>query len=254
MCEGCGTIELNKRIKGLVKNLNSTIPKGVLIVSRDDEEELRKQREEELKNNIKDDIENLKNKRMRSLNVYIGSSVQSYDYRNKSSLNKESIRWVLLGNYYIKLKYHPFRKKTVSIRHEMRFSDNSIVSTGYYKEEIEGSKYIESNVDDLNFETSIDYNFYFNSASFWLGIGAGTNKTNYTQTSENIVHNIKHQTIFISLTTGIEYNFENFGLSMYGSEYGFPIYQKHEYKINKINIESNIVKTGHLNIGISFFY
>jgi len=49
VCQGCGTFELNERVEGLVRNLESEIPKGVVTVSRDDEEELRKQREEELR-------------------------------------------------------------------------------------------------------------------------------------------------------------------------------------------------------------
>jgi len=49
-CEGCGTRDLRKMIGGLVEKLvRGKTDEPVVVVSRDDEEELRKQREEELR-------------------------------------------------------------------------------------------------------------------------------------------------------------------------------------------------------------
>ena len=49
VCKGCDTFELNERVEGLVKNLESVIPRGFVVAKRDDDEELRKQREEKLR-------------------------------------------------------------------------------------------------------------------------------------------------------------------------------------------------------------
>ena len=48
-CENCDTKELNKRIEGLVSNLESTIPITNDSGKQNDEEDLRKKREEELR-------------------------------------------------------------------------------------------------------------------------------------------------------------------------------------------------------------
>jgi len=286
-CEDCGTKELNDRVEGLVRNLDSVIPRGGNFVAetvdeerlkrereeelkkqreedlkKQREEELRKQREEELRKQREEDslylqteiISNLNDKRKNLFNIHLGSGIQTYDYTNSSNSNYESIKWVYLGIYFLKLKYKIYDNYPLTLRHELRFSDGSIVSTSFNQGIIESNEYKISNISDLNFETSVDYNFYFNSLSFWLGFGIGFNNTDYVQSSLNITHKMIHQTYFISLTTGIDYNFENFGLSMYGSEYSFPIMQNHEYKINNKKVESEISKTGHLNFGISFFY
>ena len=58
VCKGCGTFELNERVEGLVRNLDSVIPRGLNFVAetvdeerlkREREEKLRKQREEQLR-------------------------------------------------------------------------------------------------------------------------------------------------------------------------------------------------------------
>ena len=58
-CEGCGTRELRKMIGVLVEKLvggKKGEPEPVVIVSRDDEEELRKQREEELRRQREEEL------------------------------------------------------------------------------------------------------------------------------------------------------------------------------------------------------
>ena len=48
-CENCDTKELNKRIEGLVSSIESMISRTVVILKQNDEEELRKQREEDFR-------------------------------------------------------------------------------------------------------------------------------------------------------------------------------------------------------------
>ena len=66
ICMGCGTFQLNDKVKGLVEKLVvGKTDELVVVVSRDDEEELRKQREEELRRQREEELMRQKEEELR---------------------------------------------------------------------------------------------------------------------------------------------------------------------------------------------
>ena len=66
ICMGCGTFQLNDKVKGLVEKLvRGKTDEPVVVVSRDDEEELRKQREEELRRQREEELMRQKEEELR---------------------------------------------------------------------------------------------------------------------------------------------------------------------------------------------
>jgi len=56
VCKGCGTFELNERVKGLVRNLESVIPRGSVLISKKEEDIVLTNNKDLKKNNfIKED-------------------------------------------------------------------------------------------------------------------------------------------------------------------------------------------------------
>ena len=129
VCKGCDTFELNERVEGLVRNLETVIPKGVVFSSKDDEElrkrreeELRRKREEELrkqrieKQEDEDDLKSLnivegiyQNRKYNILGMYGSSDV--HIKREPSTTSKYIGDMVFNGfgigfNYYIWDNYH----------------------------------------------------------------------------------------------------------------------------------------------------
>ena len=64
-CENCDTKELNKRIEGLVSNLESTISITNNSVKQNDEEDLRKKREEELRKKREEELRKKREEELR---------------------------------------------------------------------------------------------------------------------------------------------------------------------------------------------
>ena len=56
VCKGCDTFELNERVEGLVRNLESVIPRGDFVTETVDEERLKKEREEELRRQREEEL------------------------------------------------------------------------------------------------------------------------------------------------------------------------------------------------------
>ena len=113
-CENCNTKELNKRIERLVRDLESVIPNGGILISKDDEEKIRKQREEEQEN--EDELKSLnfiegiyQNRKYNFLGMYGSSDV--HVKREPSTTNKYIGDMIFNGfgigfNYYIWDNYH----------------------------------------------------------------------------------------------------------------------------------------------------
>ena len=64
-CENCSTKELNEKIKGLVSELKRVIPNGSILISENDEEELRKQREEEVSKQREEELSKQREEELR---------------------------------------------------------------------------------------------------------------------------------------------------------------------------------------------
>ena len=70
VCLGCGTFQLNDKVRGLVEKLvvvKKVEPEPVVVVSRDDDDELKKQREEELRRKREEELRKQKEDEKRRL-------------------------------------------------------------------------------------------------------------------------------------------------------------------------------------------
>ena len=230
VCLGCGTFELNERVEGLVRNLESEIPKGVVTVSRDDEEELRKQRKEELRKQREekqedgDDLKSLRvvNEIYQSRTFNLLGMYGSSDTNIKKDLGTVSqyiSDMVYIGfgigfNYYIWDNYHINSSYFYGTLSSIS-KTTSDKSTIYNYNDVEKVSDTTSNefFDMFGENTYISVSFnriwIYKKWNFWMGGGL------YSETGSGtiITTNDKITTSFGSFGPlfdgGVDYNFEN---------------------------------------------
>ena len=224
-CEGCGTRELRKMIGVLVEKLvggKKVEPEPVVVVSRDDEEELREQREE-----IQEDEEDLKSlsvvneifqsRKYNLLGMY-GSSdinIKKEPKRISRFINKVTYTGLGIGmNYYLWGNYH-INSNIFSGTLESISKITPDNSTTYYSRDVgKISDTTSSEFFDLfgeNTYISVSFNriWIYEKLNFWVGGGlySETGSGTIITTNEKITTSFN---LFGPLfDAGVDYNFEN---------------------------------------------
>ena len=222
-CKGCGTFELRKMIGGLVEKLvRGKTDEPVVVVSRDDEEELSKQREE-----IQEDEEDLKSlsvvneifqsRKYNLLGMYGSSDINIKKEPKRISRFIDKITYTGLGigmNYYLWENYH-INSNIFSGNLESISKTTSDNSTTYSSSDVgKISDTTSSEFFDLfgeNTYISVSFNriWIYEKWNFWVGGGL------YSETGSGtiITTNEKITTTFSSIGPlfegGVDYNFEN---------------------------------------------
>ncbi len=124
VCKGCDTFELNERVEGLVKKLESVIPRGFVVAKRDDDEELRKQREEKLrkqreaeeKRKREDELRKQQEERRKKREKELSRQKQEEEGEIQRIMNSlyENRKFNLLGMYVSSVIYVKNEPKKVS--------------------------------------------------------------------------------------------------------------------------------------------
>ena len=232
-CEGCGTGELRKMIGVLVEKLvggKKVEPEPVVIVSRDDEEELRKQREEELRRQREEkqeDEEDLKSlsvvneifqsRKYNLLGMY-GSSdinIKKEPKRISRFINKVTYTGLGIGmNYYLWGNYQinsnifsgtldSISKTTPDISRRYNSGEVGTIS------DTTSSEFFDLFGENTYISVSFNRNWIYEKWNFWVGGGL------YSETGSGtiITTNEKITTTFSSIGPlfegGVDYNFEN---------------------------------------------
>ena len=231
ICMGCGTFQLNDKVKGLVEKLVvGKTDELVVVVSRNDEEELRKQREEELRRQREEkqeDEEDLKSlsvvneifqsRKYNLLGMYGSSDINIKKEPKRISRFINKITYTGLGigmNYYLWENYH-INSNIFSGTLESISKTTPDISTTYYSSDVgEISDTTSSEFFDLfgeNTYISVSFNriWIYEKLNFWVGGGL------YSETGSGtiITTNDKITTSFSSIGPlfdgGVDYNFEN---------------------------------------------
>ena len=232
-CKGCGTFELRKMIGGLVEKLvggKTVEPEPVVVVSRDDEEELRKQREEELRRQREEKQEDEED--LKSLSV-VNEIFQSRKYNllgmygsSDININKEpkrisrfidrmtysgfgiGINYYVWGNFHITSNIFSGTLDSIS----KTTSDNSTTFSSSDVGKISdttSSEFFDMFGENTYISVSFNRIWIYEKWNFWVGGGL------YSETGSGtiITTNDKITTSFSSIGPlfdgGVDYNFEN---------------------------------------------
>ena len=280
-CEGCGTGELRKMIGGLVEKLvggKKVEPEPVVIVSRDDEEELRKQREEELRREeelhrqleeIQEDEEDLKSlsvvneifqsRKYNLLGMYVSSyiNVKNEPKRVSPYINYLSYDGFGIGvNYYHLDNYHYSTNVFVGYltRITKTTSDNSTnysyLDLGKVSDST-SSEFFDMFGENFYVDVSFNRNWIYKKWNFWLGGGLYSESGSGTIITSNEIIKTSFSSSGPLFDGGVDYNFENginIFMRMIGALYTSPITQE----VNKQDYETDVNSSIKYNVGLGF--
>ena len=289
ICMGCGTFQLNDKVKGLVEKLVvGKTDELVVVVSRDDEEELRKQREEDLRRQKEE--ENRKKREEELRRQREEKQEDEEDLKSLSVVNEifQSRKYNLLGMYGssdINIKKEP--KRISRFIDQMTYTGLGI-GINYY---LWGNYHINSNIfsgtldsiskttpdssktykymdlEKISDTTSSEFfdlfgeNTYicvsfnriwiYEKLNFWVGGGL------YSETGSGtiITTNEKITTTFSSIGPlfegGVDYNFENrlnLFLRINGGLYTSSITQE----VNKQKYDTDVNSSTIFYLGLGY--
>jgi hypothetical protein len=274
-CEGCGTGELRKMIGGLVEKLvggKKVEPEPVVIVSRDDEEELRKQREEELRRQREEkqeDEEDLKSlsvvneifqsRKYNLLGMYVSSyiNVKNEPKRVSPYINYLSYDGFGIGvNYYHLDNYHYSTNVFVGYltRITKTTSDNSTnysyLDLGKVSDST-SSEFFDMFGENFYVDVSFNRNWIYKKWNFWLGGGLYSESGSGTIITSNEIIKTSFSSSGPLFDGGVDYNFENginIFMRMIGALYTSPITQE----VNKQDYETDVNSSIKYNVGLGF--
>ena len=274
-CEGCGTRELRKMIGVLVEKLvggKKVEPEPVVIVSRDDEEELRKQREEELRRQREEkqeDEEDLKSlsvvneifqsRKYNLLGMYVSSyiNVKNEPKRVSPYINYLSYDGFGIGvNYYHLDNYHYSTNVFVGYltRITKTTSDNSTnysyLDLGKVSDST-SSEFFDMFGENFYVDVSFNRNWIYKKWNFWLGGGLYSESGSGTIITSNEIIKTSFSSSGPLFDGGVDYNFENginIFMRMIGALYTSPITQE----VNKQDYETDVNSSIKYNVGLGF--
>jgi hypothetical protein len=274
-CEGCGTGELRKMIGVLVEKLvggKKVEPEPVVIVSRDDEEELRKQREEELRRQREEkqeDEEDLKSlsvvneifqsRKYNLLGMYVSSyiNVKNEPKRVSPYINYLSYDGFGIGvNYYHLDNYHYSTNVFVGYltRITKTTSDNSTnysyLDLGKVSDST-SSEFFDMFGENFYVDVSFNRNWIYKKWNFWLGGGLYSESGSGTIITSNEIIKTSFSSSGPLFDGGVDYNFENginIFMRMIGALYTSPITQE----VNKQDYETDVNSSIKYNVGLGF--
>ena len=274
-CEGCGTGELRKMIGVLVEKLvggKKVEPEPVVVVSRDDEEELRKQREEELRRQREEkqeDEEDLKSlsvvneifqsRKYNLLGMYVSSyiNVKNEPKRVSPYINYLSYDGFGIGvNYYHLDNYHYSTNVFVGYltRITKTTSDNSTnysyLDLGKVSDST-SSEFFDMFGENFYVDVSFNRNWIYKKWNFWLGGGLYSESGSGTIITSNEIIKTSFSSSGPLFDGGVDYNFENginIFMRMIGALYTSPITQE----VNKQDYETDVNSSIKYNVGLGF--
>ena len=278
-CEGCGTGELRKMIGGLVEKLvRGKTDEPVVIVSRDDEEELRRQREEELrreeelqrqleeKQEDEADLKSLsvvneifQSRKYNLLGMYVSSyiNVKNEPKRVSPYINYLSYDGFGIGvNYYHLDNYHYSTNVFVGYltRITKTTSDNSTnysyLDLGKVSDST-SSEFFDMFGENFYVDVSFNRNWIYKKWNFWLGGGLYSESGSGTIITSNEIIKTSFSSSGPLFDGGVDYNFENginIFMRMIGALYTSPITQE----VNKQDYETDVNSSIKYNVGLGF--
>ena len=273
ICMGCGTFQLNDKVKGLVEKLVvGKTDELVVVVSRDDEEELRKQREEELRRQREEkqeDEEDLKSlsvvneifqsRKYNLLGMYVSSyiNVKNEPKRVSPYINYLSYDGFGIGvNYYHLDNYHYSTNVFVGYltRITKTTSDNSTnysyLDLGKVSDST-SSEFFDMFGENLYVDVSFNRNWIYKKWNFWLGGGLYSESGSGTIITSNEIIKTSFSSSGPLFDGGVDYNFENginIFMRMIGALYTSPITQE----VNKQDYETDVNSSIKYNVGLGF--
>ena len=272
-CKGCGTFELREMIGGLVEKLvRGKTDEPVVVVSRDDEEELRKQREEELRRQREEkqeDEEDLKSlsvvneifqsRKYNLLGMYVSSyiNVKNEPKRVSPYINYLSYDGFGIGvNYYHLDNYHYSTNVFVGYltRITKTTSDNSTnysyLDLGKVSDST-SSEFFDMFGENFYVDVSFNRNWIYKKWNFWLGGGLYSESGSGTIITSNEIIKTSFSSSGPLFDGGVDYNFENginIFMRMIGALYTSPITQE----VNKQDYETDVNSSIKYNVGLGF--
>ena len=274
-CEGCGTRELRKMIGVLVEKLvggKKVEPEPVVVVSRDDEEELRKQREEELRRQREEkqeDEEDLKSlsvvneifqsRKYNLLGMYGSSDINIKKEPKRISRFIDKITYTGLGigiNYYLWGNYH-INSNIFSGTLESISKITPDNSTTYYSSDVgkisdtTSSEFFDMFGENFYVDVSFNRNWIYKKWNFWLGGGLYSESGSGTIITSNEIIKTSFSSSGPLFDGGVDYNFENginIFMRMIGALYTSPITQE----VNKQDYETDVNSSIKYNVGLGF--
>ena len=273
VCLGCGTFQLNDKVKGLVEKLVvGKTDELVVVVSRDDEEELRKQREEELRRQREEkqeDEEDLKSlsvvneifqsRKYNLLGMYVSSyiNVKNEPKRVSPYINYLSYDGFGIGvNYYHLDNYHFSTNVFVGYltRITKTTSDNSTnysyLDLGKVSDST-SSEFFDMFGENFYVDVSFNRNWIYKKWNFWLGGGLYSESGSGTIITSNEIIKTSFSSSGPLFDGGVDYNFENginIFMRMIGALYTSPITQE----VNKQDYETDVNSSIKYNVGLGF--
>ena len=273
ICMGCGTFQLNDKVKGLVEKLVvGKTDELVVVVSRDDEEELRKQREEELRRQREEkqeDEEDLKSlsvvneifqsRKYNLLGMYVSSyiNVKNEPKRVSPYINYLSYDGFGIGvNYYHLDNYHYSTNVFVGYltRITKTTSDNSTnysyLDLGKVSDST-SSEFFDMFGENFYVDVSFNRNWIYKKWNFWLGGGLYSESGSGTIITSNEIIKTSFSSSGPLFDGGVDYNFENginIFMRMIGALYTSPITQE----VNKQDYETDVNSSIKYNVGLGF--
>ena len=275
ICLKCGTFQLNDKVRGLVEKLvggKKVEPEPVVVVSRDDEEELRKQREEELRRQREEkqeDEEDLKSlsvvneifqsRKYNLLGMYVSSyiNVKNEPKRVSPYINYLSYDGFGIGvNYYHLDNYHFSTNVFVGYltRITKTTSDNSTnysyLDLGKVSDST-SSEFFDMFGENFYVDVSFNRNWIYKKWNFWLGGGLYSESGSGTIITSNEIIKTSFSSSGPLFDGGVDYNFENginIFMRMIGALYTSPITQE----VNKQDYETDVNSSIKYNVGLGF--
>ena len=273
ICMGCGTFQLNDKVKGLVEKLVvGKTDELVVVVSRNDEEELRKQREEELRRQREEkqeDEEDLKSlsvvneifqsRKYNLLGMYVSSyiNVKNEPKRVSPYINYLSYDGFGIGvNYYHLDNYHYSTNVFVGYltRITKTTSDNSTnysyLDLGKVSDST-SSEFFDMFGENFYVDVSFNRNWIYKKWNFWLGGGLYSESGSGTIITSNEIIKTSFSSYGPLFDGGVDYNFENginIFMRMIGALYTSPITQE----VNKQDYETDVNSSIKYNVGLGF--
>jgi hypothetical protein len=247
-------------------------PEPVVIVSRDDEEELRKQREEELRRQREEkqeDEEDLKSlsvvneifqsRKYNLLGMYVSSyiNVKNEPKRVSPYINYLSYDGFGIGvNYYHLDNYHYSTNVFVGYltRITKTTSDNSTnysyLDLGKVSDST-SSEFFDMFGENFYVDVSFNRNWIYKKWNFWLGGGLYSESGSGTIITSNEIIKTSFSSSGPLFDGGVDYNFENginIFMRMIGALYTSPITQE----VNKQDYETDVNSSIKYNVGLGF--
>jgi len=288
-CEGCGTRDLRKMIGGLVEKLvRGKTDEPVVVVSRDDDEELRKQREEELRRQKEE--ENRKKREEELRRQREEKQEDEEDLKSLSVVNEifQSRKYNLLGMYvssYINVKNEPKRVSPyinylsydgfgigVNYYHLDNYHYSTNVFVGYLTRitkttsdnstnysyldlgkvsDSTSSEFFDMFGENFYVDVSFNRNWIYKKWNFWLGGGLYSESGSGTIITSNEIIKTSFSSSGPLFDGGVDYNFENginIFMRMIGALYTSPITQE----VNKQDYETDVNSSIKYNVGLGF--